>query len=56
MKLLAVEEHPSVLAAWREIPGRPHTLAYLDARLDLRQVAPGRPRRVVECTTAQQVG
>ena len=56
MKVLTFEEHSSVLAAWRELPRRPHTLAYLDAHLDLKQVAPGRLRRVVECMTAQQVG
>ena len=55
MKVLTFEEHSSVLAAWRELPRRPHTLAYLDARLDLQQVAPGRLRRVVECTRAQLV-
>jgi hypothetical protein len=56
MKVRTFEEHSSVLTAWRELPRRLHTLAYLDARLDLQQVAPGRLRRVVECMTAQQVG
>jgi hypothetical protein len=52
MKVRTFEEHSSVLAAWRELPRRPHTLAYLDAHLDLKQGAPGPLRRVVECTRA----
>jgi hypothetical protein len=36
MKVLTFEGYSSVLAAWQELPRRPHTLAYLDAHLDLQ--------------------
>jgi len=55
MKVLTFEEHSSALAAWWDLPKRPRTLVYFDAHLDLQQISPARLRRIVECTTAQQV-
>jgi hypothetical protein len=55
MKVLTFEEHSSVLAAWWDLPRRRRTLVYFDAHLDLQQISPARLRRIVECTTAQQV-
>src|SRR5262245_4353796 len=55
MQVLTFEEHSSVLEAWWRLPRRPRSLVYLDAHLDLQQLAPARLRRLRECTTAQQI-
>jgi tetratricopeptide (TPR) repeat protein len=55
MRVLTFEEHSSVLATWWSLPRRPRTLIYLDAHLDLQQLSPKRLRRILDCTTAQQV-
>jgi hypothetical protein len=55
MKVGTFKEHSSVLAAWWDLPRRPRTLVYFDAHLDLQQISAARLRRLVECTTAQQV-
>jgi arginase family enzyme len=39
MKVLTFEEHSSVLAMWWGLGSHPRTLVYLDAHLDLQQLA-----------------